>query len=97
MTALLEDRVCAYIADHPGVTVAEIQRAVPCLSTTLAEILANPLFVQRDGCYRIAGTRGTRGNRRRLGETRDPTGGARVSPNGQLTLAGPEFWRGEAA
>ena len=46
MSATLEDRVAAYVADHPNETAFTIARAVRGRDKTVAEILSGPLFAR---------------------------------------------------
>src|SRR3954468_2983581 len=69
MSALLEDRVAAWLNDHGDSTFQEVQRAIPARAKTLREILASPSFESRSRrlhggdralVYRLAGTSGKR-------------------------------------
>lgn len=64
MTALLEDRVAAFVADHPGRTVEEIAIGVSGRRSHVAEILKTGPFFSMPGprhstVYRLTGRRGT--------------------------------------
>ena len=58
MTALLEDRVAAFVADHPGYTAREIARELRTREQTVREILHSGPFSHNNGpgqskCWRI--------------------------------------------
>lgn len=44
MTALLEDRVSLWVADHPGRTVEDIARSVRAQTAAVRQVLSGPLF-----------------------------------------------------
>lgn len=59
MTALLEDKVTAYLADHPDSTVEAVALALRARAQSVREVLASPFFECSEGrrrtkVYRLA-------------------------------------------
>jgi len=59
LTALLEDRVALWLADHPGRTVEDVARSVRAQTASVRQVLSGPLF-RHSLCngrklYRLAG------------------------------------------
>lgn len=44
MTALLEDRVALWLADHPGRTVEDVARSIRAQTAAVRQVLSGPLF-----------------------------------------------------
>lgn len=59
MTALLEDRVALWLADHPGRTAEDVARSIRAQTAAVRQILSGPLFrhtlVNGRKLYRLAG------------------------------------------
>lgn len=64
MTALLQDKVAAYVSDHPGQTAEQIALNIGHRRQAVQEVLNSPLFTVKDGprhsfVYSLTGRRGT--------------------------------------